>query len=362
MPPRLSVSPPLPPYVYLQRPGRTLPFPLDQRNGRVLAWGRHAVWHGVRAIGLVPGDELLMPAYHHGSEVEAVTQSGLIARFYDSDRRLEPKEQELDGLLAPRTRALYLTHFLGFPQNAARWRRWCEERGLLLIEDAAQAWLASVEGRPVGSFGDLAFFCLYKTVGLPEGAAVVCSPPLERKPLDARFGVGPIVRKHAAWLAGRSTVVTRLVAAVRSPGRPDDDPASEFDLRSPEAMPWRTTTFLLRRLADPRAAEIRRAHYRTLLDALGDRVPPPFDELADGASPFAFPLTAERKQSALENLAAAGVVASDLWSLRHPALPREGFPEAAARRASTIALPVHQELRARDLRRMTAIVGALSPL
>jgi dTDP-4-amino-4,6-dideoxygalactose transaminase len=358
---QLTVWPTLSPGVYLRRPRPALPFPLDQRNGRLLAWGRHAVWHGVRAIGLEPGDELLMPAYHHGSEVEAVIRSGLVPRFYDSDRRLEPREQELDALLAPRTRALYLTHFLGFPQNSARWRRWCDERGLLLIEDAAQAWLASIDGRPVGSFGDLGFFCLYKTFGLPEGAAVVCSPPVERRPLDARLGVGPTLRKHAAWLAGRSAAFTWLVTAVRRQGTPDADPASEFGLRSPEAMPWRTTTFLLRRLADPRAAAIRRAHYRTLLDVLGDRVPPPFDELSEGASPFAFPLTVEHKRSALEYLAAAGIKALDLWSLRHPALPEDGFPEAAARRASTIALPVHQELRSGDLTRMAALVVALSP-
>ena len=64
---------------------------------------------------------------------------------------------------------MYLIHYLGFPQDAPGWLRWCRERGLLLIEDAAQAWLASVGGRPLGSFGDMAIFSFYKAVGVPEG-------------------------------------------------------------------------------------------------------------------------------------------------------------------------------------------------
>ena len=82
---------------------------------------------------------------------------------------LEPDGGELDALVGPSTRALHITHVLGFPAAAPRWRRWCDERGLLLIEDAAQAWLAAdpQSGEPVGSWGDLSVFCLYKTAGLP---------------------------------------------------------------------------------------------------------------------------------------------------------------------------------------------------
>ena len=58
----------------------------------------------------------------------------------------------------------------------------------MLIEDAAQAWLATRDGTPVGSHGDLAFFCLYKSVGLPEGAALVMRSPPATASLDRRPG------------------------------------------------------------------------------------------------------------------------------------------------------------------------------
>jgi selenocysteine lyase/cysteine desulfurase len=349
---RLTVWPPLPPGVYLRRPADVLPFPLDRENGRIVAWGRHAVWHGVRTLNLRPGDEVLMPAYHHGSEVQAVVESGLVPRFYDSDDRLQPRQDELDSLITPRTKALHLTHYLGFPQDSGRWRRWCDERGLLMIEDAAQAWLARDGPEPVGSFGDLSFFCLYKTFGLPEGAAVLCTPPLERRPYDPRLGTWELIRMHAHWLAGRSAVFSRVVTAVRR-SRPIDS-ATEFHLRDPAGMPWRSTMFLLRRIVDPRAAERRRLNYRDLLGRVGARVPPPFDQLPDGASPFAFPVDVPDKQTVVERLSEANVKAVDLWSYPHPALPETGFPEAEARRASTLALPVHQELRTQDLVRMAA--------
>jgi dTDP-4-amino-4,6-dideoxygalactose transaminase len=350
--PRLTAWPPLPPGVYVRRPADRLPFPLDRDDCRIVAWGRHALWHGVRALGLRPGDELLTPAYHHGSEVQAVIESGLVPRFYDSDDHLQPRPDELEALITPRTRALHLTHYLGFPQAAGRWRNWCDERGLLMIEDAAQAWLAQVDAKPVGSFGDLAFFCLYKTFGLPEGAAVLCRPPLERRSYDPRLGTRELIRKHGAWLAGRSALFSGVAAAVRRSA--PFDAATAFGLRDPTSMPWRPTMFLLRRIVDPRAAERRRLNYRDLLGRVGARVPPPFDRLTDGASPFAFPVEVPDKQAVLQRLSEASISALDLWSYPHPALPEAGFPQAEARRASTIALPVHQELRTEDLARMAA--------
>jgi dTDP-4-amino-4,6-dideoxygalactose transaminase len=291
-----------------------------------------------------------MPAYHHGSEVQAVIESGLVPRFYDSDDRLQPREDELEALITPRTKALHLTHYLGFPQDAGRWRRWCDERRLLMIEDAAQAWLAHLGADPVGSFGDLSFFCLYKTFGLPEGAAVLCTPPLERRRYDRRLGTSELMRKHGAWLAGRSAAITRGVSPLRR--TPRHDSTTEFQLRDPASMPWRSTMFLLHRIADPSAAERRRLNYFDLLGRVEARVPPPFDRPPEGASPLVFPVEVSDKRAVLKRLSQASVGALDFWSYPHPALPDAGFPEAEARRASTIAVPVHQELRTRDLARI----------
>ncbi len=357
MHPRLSIWAPLPPTVYLRRPRRSLPFPLEEPTCRVVAWARHGIWHGVRRLGLGEGDEVLTPAWHHGSEVEAFERAGLACRFYDCGDSREPDPDALESLLGLRVRALHLTHALGFPLDGRRWREWCDERGLFLLEDAAQAWLAAHEGTPVGSHGHLAVFCLYKTIGLAEGAAMIQADPPDPVGLDPRLGVGPLVRRHARWIAGRSALLYSAARPVRPRPKPYD-PLSDFELRDPQDAPWRHTNFVLRRIVDPGAADRRRENYRVLLEGLGDLVLAPFADLPDGASPFVFPISASAKESVLARLRERGISALDLWSVPHPSLPAEDFPCAATRRASTLGLPVHQELRAADLERIVAAVRA----
>jgi len=342
----VGVWPTLPPGVYARRPGVRLPFPLDAPRCRVFMRARHGLWQGVRALGLQPGDEVLVPAYHHGSEVEALRLAGLVCRFYDGDDELALSEPELESLAGARTRALYLIHYLGFPQDASRWRRWCDEHGLFLLEDAAQSWLASVGGEPVGSAGDLAIFCLYKTFGVPDGGAVLARveiPP----PSGRRLGAAALARRHAWWLLGRAG---RLARRGREPGA--YDPGLDFALGTPTSPPALATMPLVRRLAREDVAAVRRAHYRRLLADLGEAVPAPFARLPEGASPFALPIRTQDKPRLLARLRSAGVDALDFWSVPHPDLRAEAHPQAAARRGSTVCLPVHQELRPADLDRI----------
>jgi dTDP-4-amino-4,6-dideoxygalactose transaminase len=354
---RLSVWPPLPTWVYARPRNPELPFPLADPRCQLFALGRHALWHGVRSVEPRPNDEVLVPVYHHGSEIEALLQAGLSCRFYAGSAGLEPDAEELDRLLSARTRALLLVHYLGFPQDARRWRRWCDERDLLLIEDAAQAWLASRDGMPVGSSGDISIFCLYKTVGLPDGAALVA--PQEAPRATSRrpsLAPGPLVRRHVASWRSRSSLLGGL-GRPRAPAarlRPED----EFALGNPHATPSLGTRSLLTRVALTSAASRRRANYAYLLESLGDHVAVPFAELPPGASPFVFPLETTSKARVVSRLAESGIYAFDFWSLAHPALERADSARLAALRDRIVGLPVHQELRAGDLERIAAAARA----
>jgi CelD/BcsL family acetyltransferase involved in cellulose biosynthesis len=352
---RIGAWPPLPPGAIVRGVATERPFPLGAEGCRLYSRARHGVWHGVRAIGLGPGDGVLVPACHHGAEVEALARAGLALHFYDGSRDLEPDADELLRALLPGTRALYLIHHLGFPQDGARWRAWCDEHGLLLIEDASQAWLASVGGRPVGSFGDLSIFCFHRAFGLPDGAAAVVRPP--REPASAPAGEAPLgltgmLWRNALWVLQRSPGLSVLAPPVASNGTGDALALGDLD-RPPAAA----TTRLLERMPDERAAVRRRAHYTALLHDLGDQVSHPFDRVPVGASPLAFPLDVDHKPQVLTRLAAHGIAAVDAWPAPHPALDVARFPEAARRRARSIALPVHQELRPRDLERIAAVAS-----
>jgi len=341
--PRLRVFPPLSPTVYARRGGGALPFPLNDARCRTFALARHGLLRGVERLGLRPGDEVLAPAYHHGSEIEAYVRAGLTPRFYDATDTLEPDPDELDRALGARVRALHLIHYLGFPSDAARWRRWCDERELLLIEDAAQAWLARRDGAAVGSLGDLAIFSLYKSVGVPDGGAVVASAPLPQPLGRRRVAVRRVAKAHRSWLAQRSPALASPRAA-RAAQERDRLPPGEFALGDPDSPASPLTEAMLPRLLRDDVAGRRRLNYASLLGRLGGLVPPPFAELHPGASPFAFPVAVADKRPLLDALVAAGIRALDLWSIPHPILPVERFPGAARRRQSTVGLPVHQEL------------------
>lgn len=349
----LSTWPTLPPGIAL-RHRRTPPFPLGQAGALFTAQGRGGLHLGLVALGVGPGDEVLVPAYHHGSEVEAVLGAGARAVFYGGTPRLEPDSDELEQLRTAATRALHLTHFLGFPQDCARWRRWCDERELLLIEDAAPAWLAQCGGHPVGTYGDLAMFCLYKTVGVPDGAITVCRAPLEG---SAKGPVGwtGALKRTAAWAAQRLSPARRL--AFRGAGR-RFEPARAFALGEPARPAARTTRSLVGRFDHHEVRERRRRHYEQLLEALGDRVAAPFDSLPAGAVPWVFPVEAEDKAGLLSHLRSDGVNPLDYWSVPHPALEAARWPAIARRRARTIGLPVHQGLGARDVARIAELVAA----
>lgn len=349
---RLASSPPLPPAVWMTRRQPTLPYPLDEPDARIFAWGRCALWHGVRAAGLGSGDAVLVPSWHHGSEIEALVRAGLTCRAYEGDPvTAEPRADELEALLDGSVRALLLIHHLGWPRDAARWRRWCDERGLLLIEDCAQAWLSEHDGRPLGSLGDVAIWCLYKAIALPEGAVLRCAAPPPQPALDPRFGSGVLARSHLAWLASRSGAVTSAAARLR-PARPYSH-ADDIGLRDPAAGVWRSQPGLLERLAAPGVAARRHANAARLIGALGDVVPEPFATLPIGTAPYGVPIEVDDRAAVLAGLRRAGVHAMAFWMLPHPLLADE--PRSVRRRRErTLLLPCHQGLRPRDLDRIVA--------
>ena len=351
---RINFGPPLPIGVYVRRPLYELPFPLDDPDCRIYSLARQGLYMGIKALGLGPGDEILAPAYHHGSEIEALVQAGIVCRFYDIGPSLEPDEKELEGLLGPRVRALHLTHFLGFPQDAARWRAWCDERGLLLIEDAAQAWLSSREGIPVGSHGDLSIFCLYKTFGLADGAAVICNPPLDPPSNRRSLRIDRLVREHFIYLEQRWGWLAELHR--RFKGDREYDPKRDFALDNTRCTPNIGTIFLLPRVTDSRAQETRVANFTFLLERLKHMLAEPFARLHEGASPYAFPIRSSRKEELLDWLYRQGIVASNFWSVPHSSLNVSNFPQAAELREHIVALPVHQELGYKELERIVDAV------
>jgi perosamine synthetase len=334
-----------------------LPFPFDS-GPTLFAHGRQALWEGVRRAGLASGDEILAPAFNCGSEIEALVQAELGVRFYETPETLEPIEEELESLVGSRTRALLLVHYLGFPQDSVKWRAWCRSRNLLLIEDCAHVWLAYANGRPVGSFGDIAIFSLSKTFGLPEGGVLVTGFPSSSETPAGRRGTPSLVKSHLASLATR---VGWVPPEHRKPPGPVQQvefiPGHPLAFEAPR-LPSFSIRYLMRRLRPHEAAEIRRRNYRYLLDQCADRVPPPFREVVEGAAPLVFPIEAEDRPSSIGHFRRLGIAARPWWSFLHPLLPQSQLANAVAWRTRFLVLPVHQGLNEGDIERIAAALRA----
>jgi len=138
--------------------------------------GTAALSLAMSALGLGPGDEVLLPGYLWVSCIAAVIRAGAIPQLVDVDDTFCMDPADLERKMGAHSRAVLLTHMSGAPGAVDKIAAICRAHKLPLIEDCAQANGASFRGKPVGSYGDLAIFSfqLNKNITAGEGGLVLC--------------------------------------------------------------------------------------------------------------------------------------------------------------------------------------------
>jgi len=141
--------------------------------------GTVALELALRALGIGPGDEVIVPARSFFATVSCVVAVGATPVFADIDRKTQNILPESAARMVSRaTRAIICVHLGGLPCDVSGLQQLCGKEGLFLIEDCAQAHGAAIDGRMVGSFGDIAAFsfCTDKIISTGgEGGMVVTS-------------------------------------------------------------------------------------------------------------------------------------------------------------------------------------------
>ncbi len=132
--------------------------------------GTSALQVAVGALGIGEGDEVIVPAYSFVATALAVMQQGAIPVFVD----VLPETGNMDPALveaaiSPRTKAIMPVHVHGCPADLGPIGAIAKKHGLFVIEDAAQAHLATYEGKPVGTFGQGAGFSMQSSKNLSAG-------------------------------------------------------------------------------------------------------------------------------------------------------------------------------------------------
>lgn len=132
--------------------------------------GTVAIQLALNAVGLEPGDEVIVPALTFGSTATAVVHQAGVPVFADIDREtytLTP--QDLERCLSDQTEAIVPVHLYGHPAAMNEIMAFAKSHDLRVIEDAAQAHGAQYRGDVVGSIGDLGCFSFYATKNITAG-------------------------------------------------------------------------------------------------------------------------------------------------------------------------------------------------
>jgi dTDP-4-amino-4,6-dideoxygalactose transaminase len=130
--------------------------------------------------GIGPGDEVIMPSFTFVSSANAFVLRGGVPVFVDiRNDTLNIDERKIDAAITPRTRAVVVVHYAGVACEMDVIRDIARRRGLLLIEDAAQALFGGYKGKPLGGLGELGALSFHETKNLisGEGGALLVNSP-----------------------------------------------------------------------------------------------------------------------------------------------------------------------------------------
>lgn len=146
--------------------------------------GTSALHLALLAHGIGHGDEVIVPSFTFGGTANAVVLTGATPLFADIDPNtftIDPASAA--ALVSPRTKAILPVHLFGLPADMERLGTIATHHNLVIVEDAAQAHLAEIHGKRVGTFGDSGVFSFYATKNMTtgEGGIVTSSPDVLRQ-------------------------------------------------------------------------------------------------------------------------------------------------------------------------------------
>jgi len=304
--------------------------------------GTSALLLALAGLGIGAGDEVIVPSFTFAATANAVRLTGATPVFADIDPEtfcLDPAS--VSALIGPRTAAIMPVHLYGHPapMRALGWL--AERHGLSIVEDAAQAHGASLDGTPVGAFGEAACFSFYPTKNMHalEGGMVVAPDAGLARTIRLLRNQG-MERRYANELVGYNLRLTDVAAAI---GREQ-----------------------LRKL--PGWNERRRANAAKLDAGLvgADTVSTP--AVADGVThvyhQYTVRVSGGRRDALQEHLTRYGIGSAVYYPTPVHRLPpfaeseSPELPRTDAAAAEVLSLPVHPSLSDADVERIAAAVRA----
>ncbi|MFB9659315.1 DegT/DnrJ/EryC1/StrS family aminotransferase [Glycomyces mayteni] len=178
--------------------------------------GTSALQLALMAMGVGPGDEVIVPSFSFAASANAVRLVGAEPVFADIESGsfcIDPAHVE--ALVGPKTVAIMPVHLYGHPADMTRLVQIAERHGLAILEDACQAHGAAVDGKPVGSFGIGGTFSFYPTKNMHslEGGMVSTDDAQFARTLRLLRNQG-MEQRYANEIVGANMRMTDVAAAI----------------------------------------------------------------------------------------------------------------------------------------------------
>jgi len=350
-----------------------LPYQLPTTSGRA------ALFQAMRALQLAPGSAVLVPSYHCPTMVAPVVHAGLSPVFYALDERAAPQLSALDDRDLTGVRAIIVAHYFGQARSLAAERRWCDARGIALIEDCAHCLFGQAGERQVGAWGDFAIASLTKFLPVPEaGLLASAHRPIVLHPLpgqglkaQAKGIVDAFERAHQhGRLRGLGTTLGLLLSLknhrpemsvptqLASVAPPVDDPLQGCDLTRAGLAPVWAAECMHRRLPRDRVVRNRQRHHARLrqgLSGLKGARPAFVGSDEAGRAPYVLPLWVDDADRVYHGLRNAGWPVFR-WDRRWPGQPALPGDLGDVMGRHVLQLPCHQDFREHELDGMITAV------
>jgi perosamine synthetase len=339
-------------------------------------WARNAIYHSLRALDIHPGETVLVPAYICAAAVEPIEAYGAKAVFYGVERNCIPDFSDLEARIDGGTRAILAVHYFGFPCGIRRIRDICDQHGLSLIEDCAHVLQGKDGDQLLGTFGEASIFSWRKFLPIYDGGELVLNRWQRDLMVDWRkesflFTLREVKNLLEGALPGTFASALQNLrfskpssaesAASQGPLPRSDggglhvDPNSDsFDEKMANSPISRLSRLMLEHCEVERIIAKRRGNYGYLQHRLAELrgIRLLFDDLPAGACPWVLPLFLEEIPNGHLFLRKLGIPAVTWGGVRHPGICSAEFPAADFLYENLIFLPIHQDLREKDLDRI----------
>ncbi|MEM1659619.1 MAG: DegT/DnrJ/EryC1/StrS family aminotransferase [Candidatus Bathyarchaeia archaeon] len=178
--------------------------------------GTAALHMAILAVGIEPGDEVIIPSFTFVATAEAVVLAGGRPVFVDIDpATYNISPCEIEKAITPKTKAIVAVDLYGTPADLKHIREIAEKYGLKVIEDAAQAHGAVYRGKPVGYYADVTCWSFYasKNMTTGEGGMVTTNDPDVAEKLKLIRSHGE-KEKYLSVMLGHNYRMSELQAAI----------------------------------------------------------------------------------------------------------------------------------------------------